>query len=257
VGRRLGQHFLSNGPILERIARAVCAGAPGQVIEIGPGRGELTAHLLRHCQRLTAIEVDPALAAGLRLRFTGELGFTLVEGDVLATDLGQWGPAVVCGNLPYYITSPILERTLALGPLLRAAVFLIQKEVADRLAAGPNCRDYGYLTVSVQAQCRVERLFAVKAASFRPPPKVDSAAVRLTPLAERPVEDLGAFRAFLGRCFRMKRKTLRNNLTAYYGPAITAHPLAGRRAEQLSLDALAGLYRDLTRPDCPSPAASD
>ena len=259
MGRRLGQHFLFQQDLLERIAAAACGARAGRVIEIGPGPGGLTAALASRAAELILIELDPALAAALRERYASQPAVRVVEADVLATDLSQWGPAVVCGNLPYYITSPILERTLALGPLLERAVFLVQREVADRLAAPPGGRDYGFLSVCVQAQCRVERLFIVKPAAFRPPPKVDSAVVRLTPLDQPPVSDPAAFRRFASLCFRQKRKTLRNNLAPRFPrDVLEALPEASLRAEQLSVAQLAALMEKLSSapvPPAPPPKA--
>ena len=134
---------------------------------------------------MVAIEVDPVLVHYLRQKFRDALDagrLVLVESDILKTDLGvAWGPAVIAGNLPYYITSPILERLFAARASWKLAVILVQAEVAARIVAQPGCRDYGYLSVLVQAQARAERLFEVPRTSFRPPPKVDSAVVRLEP----------------------------------------------------------------------------
>lgn len=243
MGRRLGQHFLFTDSILERIAAAACPKTEPLVIEIGPGPGGLTRQLAGRSVRLVAIELDPALAEGIRSRFS-ESGIQVVERDVLETDLSQWGQAVVCGNLPYYITSPILEKSLSLGEVLKRAVFLVQKEVAERITAEPGSRDYGYLSVSVQARAKAEKLFVVKAAAFRPPPKVDSAVVRLTPVQQPEGIDMPGFLRFAGLCFHMKRKTLRNNLSAAYPAGLIASmPEAGLRAEQLSVANLMDLYR--------------
>src|ERR1700729_3871596 len=114
LGRRLGQHFLVRQPILERIAEAVCPGNGGTVVEIGPGRGALTSHLLARAERVVAIEIDPVLGQYLQAKFRDEPKLEIVEGDILKADLSQWTPAAVAGNLPYYITSPILERVLSL-----------------------------------------------------------------------------------------------------------------------------------------------
>lgn len=227
---------------------AACPRPEALVVEIGPGPGSLTSHLAARCQRLITVELDAALAEGIRSRFGPDSGIEVVEGDVLKTDLSQWGEAVVCGNLPYYITSPILERVLALGPIVKRAVFLVQKEVAERITAKPGSRDYGYLSVSVQARAQAEKLFVVKAAAFRPPPKVDSAVIRLTPIADTGLDpaDMAGFLRFAGLCFHMKRKTLRNNLAAAYPAAvISGLPEAGLRAEQLSVAQLCALYRSL------------
>jgi 16S rRNA (adenine1518-N6/adenine1519-N6)-dimethyltransferase len=245
LGRRLGQHFLFTDSILARIALAACPRPEALVVEIGPGPGSLTSHLAPRCQRLVAVELDPALAAGLRVRFDSNPGIEILEGDVLGTDLSQWGEAVVCGNLPYYITSPILEKVLALGPIVKRALFLVQKEVAERITAKPGSRDYGYLSVSVQVRAKAEKLFTVKAAAFRPPPKVDSAVIRLTPIAGTGLDpaDMAGFLRFAGLCFHMKRKTLKNNLAAAYPAAqISNLPEAGLRAEQLSVAQLTALY---------------
>ena len=246
MGRRLGQHFLYDGSILERIATSACPQPVDLCIEIGPGPGGLSAALLNHCQRLVAVELDPELARTLRARFATQTGFELVEGDVLDVDLAQWGRATVCGNLPYYITSPIIERVLGLGALLERAVFLVQKEVADRLTAGPGSRDYGYLSVAVQARARVERVFIVKPGAFHPPPKVDSAVVRLTPVDAPPVEDMKGFLSLVSACFQAKRKTLRNNLAARYGAERARQaPYGDKRAEQLSMAELVEVFRSL------------
>lgn len=245
MGRPLGQHFLFTETILEKIALAACPRPESLVVEIGPGPGGLTACLARRAGRLITVELDAALAEGIRGRFAGQ-AVEVVEGDVLQTDLSQWGEAVVCGNLPYYITSPIIEHVLALGPVLKRAVFLVQKEVAERITAQPGTRDYGYLSVAVQARARAEKLFAVKAAAFRPPPKVDSAVVRLTPAAGMDRSEMAGFLRFAGLCFHMKRKTLRNNLAAAYPMEILKDlPEAGLRAEQLPVAQMMDLHQRL------------
>lgn len=209
-----------------------CGSAPGRVIEIGCGPGGLTERLLERAPEVIGIETDPQLAAGLRARFGSDPRFRLIEGDVLEVDFAPLAPAVVCGNIPYYITGPILKKTLALGASLVRAVFLVQREVALRLAARPGNREYGYLSAAAQALCAVEIVMTVKAGAFRPPPKVDSAVVRLTPLAAPRVADYPAFLAFAEQCFRHKRKTLRNNLGC--GDV----SFASRRAEELTVEQL-------------------
>jgi 16S rRNA (adenine1518-N6/adenine1519-N6)-dimethyltransferase len=248
LGRRYGQHFLTRPSVLDRIASAACAGDPSLVVEIGPGRGALTLPLLARAEKVVAIEVDPVLVLYLRQKFHHEIAsgrLILVEGDVLKSDLGAWGPCAIAGNLPYYITSPILERLFAAGSTWQRAVFLVQAEVAARLAASPGSRDYGYLSVFTQVHARVAKLLDVPRAAFRPPPKVDSAVVELTPRDSRAdlgIEDLDSFLNFAGLCFRHKRKTLRNNLAAIY-PAnrLEALPEARLRAEQLGIAELVRL----------------
>ncbi|MGC4055200.1 MAG: 16S rRNA (adenine(1518)-N(6)/adenine(1519)-N(6))-dimethyltransferase RsmA [Paludibaculum sp.] len=247
MGRPLGQHFLFQHSILARIAEAACPEQVDLCIEIGPGPGGLTEFLHPRAKRLIAIELDATLAERLRERYCENPSVEIVQGDVLSTNLGQWGRATVCGNLPYYITSPIVEQVLAIGSALERAVFLVQKEVADRLGAGPGSRDYGYLSVATQLFCSVERLFLVKPASFQPPPKVDSAVVRLTPRPAIPVADPKAFLRFASACFRQKRKTLRNNLAGQYGgERLSGLPEAGLRGEQLGLGELIRLFETLT-----------
>lgn len=215
-------------------------------MEIGPGRGALTQHLLALAEKVIAIEIDPVLAQYLRAKFRGEPRFQLIENDVLKVDLSAWGPVALAGNLPYYITSPIVERVLSAGPLLRRAVFLVQKEVAERITAMPGTRDFGYLSVQTQLLADSTILFPVSRSAFQPPPKVESAVIRLIPRRETEVDDSAAFLEFASLCFRQKRKTLRNNLAGTYGKdLLDGLPEAGMRAEQLSIPRLAAIFRHL------------
>jgi 16S rRNA (adenine1518-N6/adenine1519-N6)-dimethyltransferase len=234
---------------LERIAAAVCPERADLVIEVGPGRGALTEKLLKRASRVVAIELDAYLVEHLKRRFAGEPRLEVIHADVLDTDLGRWGRAAIAGNLPYYIASPILEKTARLDYI--RAVFLIQKEVADRLVAAAGSRDYGFLTVHLALFAGVRRLFEVKPAAFHPPPKVDSAVVLLEPRAQPPGIDPAAFLRFAGQCFRQKRKTIRNNLAGIYGKeTVERWPEAGLRAEQIPLEGLLEMYRrvQLTEP---------
>lgn len=247
--RKLGQHYLVHGKPLERIAAAACPEPEPLVIEIGPGRGALTRRLLARAERVVAIEVDPWLVEHLRGEFAAEPRLEVVHADVLSAGLDRWGPAVVAGNLPYYITSPILEKTVAARASVKRAVYLVQKEVGERIAAGPGSRDYGYLTVALRLFFDAALLFEVRPGAFHPPPKVDSAVVRLSPSARAEalgISDAARFLHFVSRCFHQKRKTLRNNLAGDYPrERLDAMPEASARAEQLAVEQLASLYHRL------------
>lgn len=244
--RKLGQHFLIRDSILERLAAAACGEYTPRTIEIGPGRGALTRHLLLRTGELHAIEIDPTLVEALQTKFAHEPKLHVHCADALASDLTHWGPAVIAGNLPYYITSPIIHQFLALDDRFPLAVFLVQEEVADRLLASPGTRAYGFLTVSTRLVCDIELVVKAPAAAFVPPPKVDSAGVRLT---RKPApEGLPELLQFVSRCFAHKRKTLRNNLGPYYGDAIDALPEARLRAEQLTIDQFSALRERLALP---------
>jgi len=237
--QKLGQHFLIKGSLLERIAAAACPSPVDLAVEIGPGRGALTDKLLQRAARVVAIELDPYLAAHLRQKYAGEPRLEIVEADVLDIDLGRWQGAPIAGNLPYYITSPILARTVRVRP--PRAVFLMQEEVAARLAAQPGSRDYGLLTVQTAVFARAKRLFGVKPSAFHPPPKVDSAVVLLEP-RDAVVEDTGEFLRFVALCFAHKRKTIRNNLAGTYAH-VEEWPEAKLRAEQIPLEGFVEMWR--------------
>jgi 16S rRNA (adenine1518-N6/adenine1519-N6)-dimethyltransferase len=243
--QKLGQHFLIQGSILERIAAAVCPQREDLVVEIGPGRGALTEKLLKRAERVVAVELDAYLVDHLRQKFASEPRLEIIHADAMATDLGQWGRAPIAGNLPYYAATAIIGQTVRLRAI--RAVFLIQKEVAERLVAQPGTRDYGYLTVATRLFAEVRLLFGVKPGAFHPPPKVDSAMVMLTPQADPwGVDDAEAFLQFVGRCFQHKRKTLRNNLAETCGKeTLDAWPEAGLRAEQITMAGFVEMYRRL------------
>ena len=227
--KRLGQHFLTDRNILQRIVDALDPAPDDVVVEIGAGTGSLTEQLLARGLRVIAIEKDRRLAheCGMRIAECGVDRLTVVHGDALRID---WHALVtphcalptphfkVIGNIPYNITSPLLDKALT-PPLPARIVFLVQAEVADRIAAPPGSKTYGALSVGVQAVARVERLFSVPAGAFTPPPKVTSAVVRLTPLAQPLVapEEIVAFRAFVTACFTRRRKQLRNVVMAATG----------------------------------------
>lgn len=210
--KRFGQHFLSDPSILGRIAEASGAGPETTVVEIGPGRGSLTEHLLRKGARVVAIEIDRDLAALLRERFAGEDRLTIVEGDVLEQPLAEWGGPgyLLTGNIPYNITTPLIFHALR-SPRPSRATFLLQREVGERVTAPPSSEEYGALTVNVAALATSELLFRVPAGAFQPPPKVDSAVLRLTPRPDplvRPEEE-EAFRTLVQGAFGLRRKQMR------------------------------------------------
>jgi 16S rRNA (adenine1518-N6/adenine1519-N6)-dimethyltransferase len=233
--KSLGQHFLTDPHILERIAAALDPSPADVVIEIGAGTGTLTRMLARGAGRVIAIEKDERLAEQCKVK-NAECGVGNVEivmADALKLD---WPSAIlhsalpiqhckIAGNIPYNITTPLLERVVALHP--ERIVFLVQAEVAERIAAAPGSRIYGGLSVGIQTLCRVEKLFTVRAGSFIPPPRVHSAVIRLWPRPAPAVDDaeVGPFRTFVTGCFSRRRKQLRNVVRAVGGglpPAIDA-----------------------------------
>jgi len=253
--KRLGQHFLPHSSILERIVDALDPKPGDAVLEIGPGRGALTAVLLARGARLSAIEKDPDLIASLRERFPA---LTLVEADALevrwreAAGLGPADPFLVVGNIPYNVTSPLLDKALE-PPRPARIVYLVQREVADRLGAAPGSTEYGALTVGVRAAATVQRLFTVPAGAFVPRPRVDSALIRLTPLAAPliPDADTAGFRRFVVAIFGARRKQLVRGLRTALGleaaAAVRALRAAGieaeARPETLSPEAFVRLFR--------------
>lgn len=252
--KRLGQHFLTDPRLLGRIADAVGATREDTVLEIGPGRGALTAALLARAGRVIAIELDRELVALLRTRWADEPRVTLVEGDVLAQDLGALagGPYLLAGNVPYNITTPILFHAMR-RPRPARAVYLVQREVADRIVAPAGSDDYGALSVNVQAIARAELLFGVPARAFTPPPQVESAVVRLTPRADPVVTEVEEepFRLLVQGAFGLRRKQLRRvvrtlwSLDAPGADAVLARAgLAGdARPEVLGAEDFARLMR--------------
>jgi 16S rRNA (adenine1518-N6/adenine1519-N6)-dimethyltransferase len=257
---KLGQNFLVDDAARHAIVDALGDVSDRTVIEIGPGHGTITSILAGRCRRLFAIEVDRALAAELRFHFREQPQVEIIEADVLdlniAALLSPGETADVVGNLPYYITSPILMRLFAAGTrgLLTRSVLMMQREVADRLGAAPGVRDYGLLSATTQMNARVETLFTLPPSAFSPPPDVFSTVLRLEfapRFKELGVESAG-FDAFLRTCFAQKRKTLANNLRAAgYSPgelqaAWPAEIPLQARAESIALEPMAKLYRALT-----------
>ncbi|MBW8769355.1 MAG: ribosomal RNA small subunit methyltransferase A [Gemmatimonadetes bacterium] len=217
--KSLGQHFLTDRRILGRIADALHLKGDETVLEIGPGRGALTDLLAERAGRLIAIEYDRALAAMLRERYARRSNVLVAEADVLEVSLGELaaGPYVLVGNVPYYITTPILFHALV-PPRADRAVYLVQREVAQRLVASPGGKEYGALTVNVGAVARAETLFGVPSGAFSPPPKVESAVVRITPLAQPLIsqEEERPFRTLVQGAFGMRRKQMRRVVRSLY-----------------------------------------
>lgn len=223
--KRFGQHFLHDAGVIERIVSAIDPAPGDALIEIGPGRGALTAGLLERTERLRAIEIDRDLAELLRRRFPTP-SLELIEADVLDVDFtalrGDGAPLRVVGNLPYNISTPLVFHLLEHRASIRDMHFMLQREVVERMAATPGSRIYGRLTVMLAPWMDVQPLFAVAPGSFRPVPRVESLVVRLVPLAE-PRFDIGPpqrFERLVRAAFSQRRKTLRNALKSLVDPAV-------------------------------------
>ena len=271
---KLGQHFLASDSFALQIVEALGDVSQNTVLEIGPGRGVLTAILAKQARRLIAVELDRVLAAQLRLRFGMFPNVEVIEADILTIDFDSLfgpkpglsrpgiefkpAPAKVIGNLPYYITSEILLRLFDYAKYFETLLILVQREVADRIAAEPGSSDYGLLSATAQRYARVEKLFTLPPGAFAPPPKVHSTLLRLT-MAPRQRE-LGlegngnaqeGFIDFLKLSFGQKRKTLWNNLKSAYPESDLRAALSqarvkpAARAETLSLEESAALFRAL------------
>ena len=255
---KLGQNFLRDARAAERIVQALGDLTGRVVAEIGPGHGAITAMLAAKAAHVVAIEIDRQLAGELRQRFSAER-VTVVEQDVLEFDFRAAAKKAgmrlrVAGNLPYYITSPILLHLAASHEAVETAVLMVQREVAERATAQPGTREYGVLAVTVQAHGPAEALFTLPPAAFSPPPEVYSAVIRWRPaprFAELGVE-AGPFLRFVRAAFAQKRKTLANNLRAAGIAAPAAAAAMGEagvdrqaRAEALTIEALAALWRRL------------
>lgn len=268
--QKLGQHFLSDAGWREKIARAIRVSAHGMEtpaasaaqdycwIEIGAGHGEMTEYLVRTGAPVYAIELDPALVERLQHLARKHSNLTVVAGDVLETDLlalASGRRMRIYGNLPYYITSPILHRFFSIGDRIDEIHIVIQLEVALRLAAEPDDKDYGYLSVATQFYTRPEFVFKLPPDAFNPPPEVASALVTLRlpgPGVECGVGDTEKFLDFVKLCFGQKRKTLANNLRQIAKPQQVRELLReleireDARAEQLSVAQFAAVYHAIS-----------
>jgi 16S rRNA (adenine1518-N6/adenine1519-N6)-dimethyltransferase len=268
---KLGQHFLASESYALQIVEALGNTTHNTVLEIGPGRGILTSLLAKHAHRLIAVELDRVLAAQLRLKFGMFSNVEIIEADILSVDFDSlFGPkpglrrpgiefkptpAKVIGNLPYYITSDIILRLFEYSKYFETIVIMVQREVADRMAAKPGSSEYGLLSATAQLYASVEKLITLPPGAFAPPPKVHSSVLRLT-IAPRQ-QELGldgngslnaGFIEFLKLSFGQKRKTLWNNLKSNYPESSLRAALAetkikpAARAETLSLEESAALF---------------
>jgi 16S rRNA (adenine1518-N6/adenine1519-N6)-dimethyltransferase len=251
--QKLGQHFLSSLTWRQRIAQTLPAAPDSTWIEIGAGHGEMTEFIAARARRLIAIETDPALASSLLERFAQTPNVEVIESDILALDLSALtGERFrVYGNLPYYITSPILTHLFRFAAQIESIHIVIQWEVAQRIAATPGHREYAYLSALCQYFTRPEIVLRIPPGAFRPPPKVNSALVAMRFPGERThlgIASDQAFLEFLQHSFAQKRKTLRNNLKSIFtdeqiAAALAACKLtANSRAEELSLRQFAKLF---------------
>jgi 16S rRNA (adenine1518-N6/adenine1519-N6)-dimethyltransferase len=266
---RLGQNFLADAGAAEKIVDALGDVSESVVVEIGPGKGALTQALARRAKRLIAVELDRMMSAELRFKYRLQPQVEIIEADVLKLDFRtvlnrtigplndlrplKPSPARVVGNLPYYITSDILLRLFEFHEQFDVIVIMVQREVADRIAAAPGSRDYGLLSATAQLYAKVEKLFTLPPEAFAPPPKVHSTVLRLTiaprfaELEIKPVEFIG----FLKTAFAMKRKTLLNNLKKDYSEELVRSTLretgirSDIRAEALPLERSAEIFRRL------------
>ena len=220
VLKKFGQHFLTDKRILTAIVDALAPTTSDTVLEVGPGRGSLTDILVERSGKVVAVEIDRALAEKLREKYRDRANVEIVEGDFLEIDPRDTGGGdyLLIGNVPYYITTPIVFKALE-PPIPRRAVFLVQREVAERMAAKAGDDEYGALTVNVAVVANVEQVMTVPAAAFRPPPKVESAVVRLSPLKQPivPLESLPSFRSFVQAAFGQRRKQMQRVLRSVRG----------------------------------------
>ena len=283
---KLGQHFLTDPGYRSRIAQSLPLQPDELVIEIGAGRGDMTRLLAGRARKVVAVEIDPALARKLEEKFRGQARVEILHADILSVNIAELcrragsDACFVFGNLPYYITSPIIHHLVRYSASIRGMALLVQREVAERLVATPGTRAYGYLSVLTQLTSRTRVVFTVPPGAFSPPPKVHSALVSFEVVSTHPAwakkaqppaagaearaepgnhigvstsepRDKVKFLEFVKRCFTHKRKNLLNNLSASFSRNRIEHELAQLslpptvRAEQLSIERLADLYAGL------------
>lgn len=252
--KRFGQHFLHDRNIIDRILRAIAPQAGDNILEIGPGQGALTYPLLQRCDRLTAIELDRDLVPILEQRAPAFGQLEVINADILEFELSSIASTRkfrLVGNLPYNISTPLMFHLLESADLIEDMHFMVQKEVAQRIVAVPGDSSYGRLSVMLQCRCLCQYLFDVAPTCFRPPPKVDSAVIRLLPL-ERPkyaIGDAASFARIVQTAFSQRRKTISNSLKSLLDreTIIDCGIDPGLRAENLEIADFAKLSRVLTQ----------
>jgi len=231
--KRFGQNFLVDHNIIDKIVAAIAPAPKQNLIEIGPGQGAITEPILAKCPQLNVVELDRDLIPLLEQKFQAYPEFHIHQGDALKTDFSQFyqteQPLRIIGNLPYNISTPLLFHLLNFSDLIRDMYFMLQKEVVDRMAAGPGDKNYGRLSVMIQYRCQVQPLFRVPPTAFQPAPKVESAIVQLIPYAKPPfpADDLQLLSRLVRASFQQRRKTMRNTLK---------HMLNAEQLELLDLD---------------------
>jgi 16S rRNA (adenine1518-N6/adenine1519-N6)-dimethyltransferase len=243
--KRFGQNFLHDPGVIARILAAVSPSAGDHLVEIGPGRGALTAGLLASGARLDVVEIDRDLIGPLVRRFAGSAGLAIHNADALTFDLCGLCEGTdrlrVVGNLPYNISTPLLFRFLEQAECIQDMHVMLQREVVERIAAEPGCKAYGRLSVMIQTFCRADALFTIGPSAFTPAPKVESAFLRLTPYRPlpHPVADAATLSRLVAQAFSQRRKTLRNTLKGALPPGfLEAQGIdPGQRAEQIPVSA--------------------
>ncbi len=245
VKKKFGQNFLTDNNICRKIVQSARIEKHDRVLEIGPGFGALTSEILQAVPHFTAVEKDRALAAFIRKEFPS---VTVIEGDFLTInlpDLAGGEKLKIMGNIPYSITSPILFKLLDNRKHILSQTLMMQHEVARRLVAVPNTKEYGVLAVQLQTFCDVFYLFKVNRKVFRPKPEVDSAVVNIIPRTTPLDGDEKEFRAFVRTAFQQRRKTIQNNLRKSYDLSMVVSTDLSRRSESLSIEEFHTLFREL------------
>ena len=249
--KRFGQNFLRDETVVHRIVMAVNPDPDQHLVEIGPGEGAMTIQLLARGPRLDAIEIDRDLVGHLQQRFQAQERFRLYQADALKFDFASLSTGEklrVVGNLPYNISTPLLFHLFEQAEQIQDMHFMLQREVVDRLCAGPGDPEYGRLGIMAQYHCQAEKLFEVHPESFYPPPKVTSAIVRLVPHQRPPVAvDPARLGRVVGAAFSQRRKTVRNSLKSLFaeGDLLAAGVDPNARAETLALEDFARLASQL------------